>query len=79
MIPYGKDGQRRYGCWAGKPEGRPEDMDLCIESVRGKGGGFSSYLSVQCSRKRGHGFGGMFCKQHAKHYPAVSSPTGNSE
>lgn len=77
MIPHGKDGKRRYGCWAGEPAGKPEDMDRCIEAVRPQG----RYISVQCSRKRGHGFLGNFCKQHAKYYPAISSPdrTTNTE
>ena len=69
MIPNGKPGKRRYGCWAGSPDGVPEDELRCIESVYGAG----RYMSGQCSRKRGHGFLGNFCKQHAKYYPAISS------
>lgn len=58
-----KDGQpltvRKYGCWAGKPNGTPEDPSLCIVEV-GQG-----WLYSQCRRKRGHGYNGLLCKQHS--------------
>lgn len=49
---------RRYGNWIGNPKGTKEDTSRCIASV------FSSYRFNQCSRKRGHGEGGLYCKQH---------------
>ena len=51
---------RRYGVWAGEPKGYPEDMTQCVAEV----GNFAS-IFYQCSRKRGHGPDGLYCKQHA--------------
>jgi hypothetical protein len=62
MIPDGEPGKRRYGTWAGNPKGQSEDLNCCVESVYGTG----RYISGQCSRKRGHGPNGEYCKQHAK-------------
>ena len=53
---------RRYGEWAGNPKGNPEDTARCIESVPDSGG----WIPHQCSRKRGHGPNGEWCKQHGK-------------
>lgn len=58
----GKDGKRRYGVWAGDKVGRIEDPTRCIARVMP----WPGYVSAQCSRKRGHGPDGEFCKQHAK-------------
>ena len=49
---------RRYGAWAGNPAGTPEDPFKCIEVVP------DGYRSCQCSRKRGHGPDGLYCRQH---------------
>ena len=54
--------ERRYGVWAGNPEGQPEDKELCIERVFDA----ISYGFRQCCRKRGHGPDGSYCKQHAR-------------
>lgn len=54
---------RRYGCWAGNPDGTPEDITLCIVQVQERDPcGFDH----QCFRKRGHGKDGLYCKQHAR-------------
>lgn len=59
--------ERRYGEWAGNPNGVAEDKDRCAEEVWP----LDSYLiPTQCSRKRGHGKDGLYCKQHAKRHPA---------
>jgi len=55
---------KRYGVWSGNPRGIAEDTIKCIDSVypaidRGM-------IEAQCSRKRGYGERGLFCKQHAK-------------
>jgi len=43
----------------GQHSDKPEDPKLCIEAV-------SAHWAVyQCSRKRGHGLDGLYCKQHA--------------
>ena len=55
--------KRRYGVWNGCPKGKPEDPTHCIEEVWLSG---SSWIPYQCSRKRGHGPDGLYCKQHAK-------------
>jgi hypothetical protein len=62
------DGLRRYGCWNGCPNGTPEDPTRCIEEVYPRGGGWIPY---QCSRKRGHGPDGLYCKLHAKNHEAA--------
>lgn len=52
---------RRFGVWAGEPEGRPEDVKRCIANVfpaDGRG------IHYQCHRSRGHGPDGEWCKQH---------------
>ena len=58
--------QRRYGIWNGNPQGHPEQIGKCIETVNSGGSGFDSYIGRQCSRKRGHGPDGLYCKQHGK-------------
>lgn len=60
-----KDGFRYYGQWAGDPEGQREDVNCCIATVWSQDRSCHSY---QCQRKRGHGKGKLFCKQHAKMY-----------
>ena len=57
------DGERRYGVWSGNPKGQPEDKTRCIVEVYSHHG-FGAFY--QCQRKRGHGKGGLYCKQHAK-------------
>lgn len=53
---------RIYGRWGGNKKGVPEKTENCIESVfRGR-----SPIESQCSRKRGHGPLGLYCKQHGK-------------
>lgn len=49
---------RRYGQWAGNPKGLPEDPIRCVEVV------WSGFQRFQCSRNRGHGPDGLYCKQH---------------
>lgn len=61
MTPAGESGNRRYGVWAGNPEGYPEDVTRCAEQVFPTIG-----THCQCVRKRGHGPDGEYCKQHAK-------------
>src|SRR5262245_30865994 len=56
-----ENGKRSYGQWAGNPKGWPEDQQRCIAEVSAPSG----WTFVQCSRKRGHGPSGAFCKQHA--------------
>lgn len=55
--------ERRYGAWAGRPDGMAEDVTRCVVQVpRGRG----SVLFRQCAGKRGHGPGGLYCTRHAK-------------
>jgi len=56
---------RRYGQWAGNPDGFAERLEDCREQVWGRDGRWTSY---QCQRRRGHGPNGDLCKQHAKKY-----------
>lgn len=53
----------RYGVSSMRPRGTPEDPRLCVEEVWN---GPRGMTSNQCSRKRGHGPGGLWCKQHAR-------------
>lgn len=43
-------------------KGIPEDPERCIETVWHEIG----WMLLQCSRKRGYGKDGLYCKQHAK-------------
>ena len=54
------DGTRVYGQWPGNPKGEREDKLRCVESVA------TGFIYLQCSRKRGHGKDGLYCKQHGK-------------
>ena len=51
----------RYGAWAGFPKGRQEDKQRCVAEVQDRTG----WHFYQCSRKRGFGPDGEWCKQHA--------------
>jgi hypothetical protein len=53
--------KRIYGKWAGEPKGTPENITRCVTSVYRSWG----FISGQCSRKRGFGPDGLYCKQHA--------------
>lgn len=57
-----KNGKRIYGAWTGDPMGTPEDVTRCVEEVSSPGRWIGWH---QCTRKRGHGPGGLYCKQHA--------------
>jgi hypothetical protein len=61
--PVKSNGERRYGEWAGNPKGRPEDKTRCIEEVWPRA---NTWVPYQCSRPRGHGPDGLWCKQHAR-------------
>lgn len=56
-----RDGARVYGAWAGNPAGHKEDVTLCIAAVWSKD---RWSRETQCSRKRGHGPDGLYCKTH---------------
>lgn len=56
-----RNGERRYGAWAGNPDGYPEDKECCVAEIANP----PSWQHKQCLRKRGHGPGGEYCKQHA--------------
>ena len=53
-----ENGVRWYGLHFNR---RREDVSLCIEEVAGRES-WPSYR--QCTRKRGHGPDGLYCKQH---------------
>ena len=55
-----------YGQWSGNPQGRKEDTSRCRYEVFPTTG---FPIPHQCNRKRGYGYKGWFCKQHAKQYP----------
>lgn len=64
---------RRYGVWGGNPKGTPEEIERCIVEVWSA----NDWIPHQCHRPRGHGKGGLYCRQHAKQYPAESAQTDN--
>jgi hypothetical protein len=59
-TPAPNNKPRRYGQWAGNPSGQAEDPKRCIKSLHDRyhPGGY------QCTRARGHGPDGCYCKQH---------------
>jgi hypothetical protein len=61
---------RRYGRWGGNPKGTPEDKERCIVSVFSEG----RYIPSQCSRKRGYGPNGLYCRQHGRNPSRWSIP-----
>jgi len=61
--------QRRYGIWPGNTDGLRENRFLCIEEVADA----ISWQRRQCARRRGHGPGGDYCKQHAKKHALTTS------
>ncbi len=62
-VPRKNDkGVRVYGAWAGNTRGVDESPERCIASVTA----YPSWQDGQCSRKRGHGPDGDYCKQHGK-------------
>ena len=56
--------KRRYGRWSGNPKGYPERVTDCVVAVGG-GSAWGPANERQCSRKRGHGPDGLYCKAHA--------------
>lgn len=58
-----KDGIRWYNKWAGNPHGHREDVTRCVVEVWPNERAGVARAS-QCARKRGHGPGGLYCKQH---------------
>jgi hypothetical protein len=79
-MPFGEPtmiaGQRRYGCWAGLPNGVPEDKARCIEEVWRSEGNHSYHY--QCQRKRGHGPEGLYCKTHTPEAKAAREIAANA-
>lgn len=59
--------RRFYGQWAGDPKGTPENETKCYEEIWDYGVS-ASWVPRQCSRKRGFGKDGLYCKQHAKQH-----------
>lgn len=57
--------EKRYGQWAGNKLGYREDMRRCTEEVwpSSRAAGF---ISMQCSRPRGHGKDGAYCSVHGR-------------
>lgn len=53
--------KKKYGAWAGNPEGRAPDYALCCEEVWTRERWARHH---QCSKKRGYGPDGAYCKQH---------------
>lgn len=64
---------RRYAKTAANPDGVPEDTSRCIASVE------RFFCRAQCTRRRGHGRGDLFCSQHAGQRADVIVPMDFSE
>ena len=71
MLDYPKTKEEaqkvRYGSWAGNPNGYPYLHELCAMEVQDHSG----FRFHQCSRKNGYGPDALYCKQHAKQFPAA--------
>ena len=61
--------QRIYDQSAVNPKGNPENKNNCIAEVSDGTG----WHINQCTRKRGFGKDGFYCKQHAKNHLEVKS------
>lgn len=69
---------RKYGVWIGCREGTPENVSQCVVEVWDNT--FKHFF--QCRHGRGHGEGGVLCRQHAKLQEAgrkLSIPDDESE
>lgn len=55
----------RYGVWAGNPKGCAYNEKYCAFEVSERGGSFSRFHTLQCSRRSGQGPEGLFCGIHA--------------
>lgn len=53
--------QKKYGAWAGFPQGHKPDFDCCCEAVVPNERGARGH---QCRNKRGYGPGEAYCKTH---------------
>lgn len=53
--------KEKYGAWAGRPNGAPPDYKRCCEPVWSRDTWSREH---QCTKKRGHGPDGAYCKQH---------------
>jgi len=62
----------RFSTWSGNPNGVAEDLSRCFEEVSERDRGMHVH---QCYRKRGYGYKGLFCKQHAKRYLHIPDET----
>jgi len=51
---------KRYGQWAGNPNGVAEDPKRCVEEVYQEIG----WRWRQCGNPRGHGPDGLYCSKH---------------
>lgn len=51
----------KYGAWAGLPDGHKPDFTRCCEEVWSRERWSRHY---QCTKPRGHGPDGAYCKQH---------------
>jgi hypothetical protein len=58
---------RHYECFIEDHESKPWTPGQCAGWA-----GRSLHL-MRCKRKDGHGLGGLFCRQHARHYPTQES------
>ena len=59
---------KRYGQWAGYPTGVAYNPNRCAYPVSD---GRRTPFNHQCSKPKGHGDRGLFCKQHARKFPAA--------
>jgi len=75
MSERGDKMTRIYDKWAGNPKGIPEDPTRCVFTVPD----FTGWHYNQCSRKRGYGPNGEYCKQHAKMIERRKSPTSEND
>lgn len=65
--------RRRYGMWAGNPNGYRESPECCAVEIPGRGA-WGAAEARQCAKPRGHGPNGMYCKAHAKMLDGPNPP-----
>jgi hypothetical protein len=61
VIEKSEHYDEKYGAWAGFPQGHKPDFTRCCETVWNRER-FSRHY--QCTKPRGHGPDGAYCKQH---------------
>lgn len=63
--------QIKAGTYASRTQNWKREETKAFDPTQCAGRAWGGWAFMQCSRKPGHGLGGLFCKQHARAYPVA--------